>query len=463
MLKLLMFVMFFFFILMLDTWFLMNGLIFSLLILLLLNYSKFTYFNLSYMFSSDILSMGLMILSSLIIILMILMSEKIYLNLNYVKMFLFNNLLLLLLLFLVFLSVNIFFFYFFFEVSLIPVLLLIIGWGYQVERIQAGIYLLFYTLFLSLPMLMGLMNIFYSEDCLVMSMIMGIDNMLLYMILIMSFLVKMPMFLVHIWLLKAHVEAPISGSMILAGVMLKLGGYGMIRVMNFFFISALKLNFFFIILSLVGGVYISVMCVMQVDMKLLIAMSSVVHMSMVIGGLMTLTFLGVSGSYLIMLGHGLCSSGLFVLSNLCYERVVSRSMMLNKGMINYLPLLSLWWFLLVSSNMASPPSLNLLGEITLMISLVSYSFFFMFLLMFLSFFSSIYNLYLYAFSQHGGVVEGLMSFSLINSREYLGLFMHWFPLNIMIFKVDFLYLLVYLNSLIKMLICGIKVMFIILN
>jgi NADH-ubiquinone oxidoreductase chain 4 len=124
--------------------------------------------------------------------------------------------------------------------------------------------------------------------------------------------------------------------------MLKLGGYGIIRVINFFILRALKLNFFFIILSLVGGIYISVICVIQIDIKLLIAISSVVHISIVIGGLITLTFLGISGRYLIILGHGLCSSGLFVLSNLCYERLISRRMMLNKGMINYMPLLRLW-------------------------------------------------------------------------------------------------------------------------
>nr|YP_010586610.1 NADH dehydrogenase subunit 4 [Tinodes chinchinus]UZZ44424.1 NADH dehydrogenase subunit 4 [Tinodes chinchinus] len=424
-----------------NYWIIMNSLMILIFFFFFFNYNLMFFFNLSYMFSMDILSMGLMMLSIWIIFLMIMVSYKI-LNYNYNSFFfLFNLLFLLLLLLLVFLSMNIFMFYLFFEISLIPVLFLIIGWGYQVERIQAGIYLLFYTLFLSLPMLLGLIYIYMNKNYLMIFFIKNLNSLILYLILMLSFLVKMPMFMLHLWLLKAHVEAPISGSMILAGLMLKLGGYGMIRVMNFFLIYSLKLNFFFIIISLVGGIYLSMMCFMQIDMKLLIALSSVVHMALVIIGLMSMSYFGMSGSYVIMLGHGLCSSGLFVLSNFCYERLFSRSMMLNTGMINLMPLLSLWWFLLISCNMSSPPSLNLLGEISLLISIVNYSWLMMFGLMLINFFTAIYNLYLYSFVQHGMILNKLMSFSMINLREYLILFLHWFPLNFLIFKVDFLYLI----------------------
>nr|YP_010865481.1 NADH dehydrogenase subunit 4 [Eoneureclipsis hainanensis]WGT74390.1 NADH dehydrogenase subunit 4 [Eoneureclipsis hainanensis] len=432
----------FLFVLMGKNWILMNSMALILVNLLMMNFSSFNFSFMSLYFSIDLLSWGLIILSVWIIFLMIMISGMIYKKYFYKKMFLFNNILLLMMLILVFSSMNIFMFYLFFEVSLIPVLMLIIGWGYQVERIQAGIYLLFYTLFLSLPMLMGLINIYFNKNYLMIYMISGLESFILYFILVMSFLVKMPMYAVHLWLLKAHVEAPVSGSMILAGLMLKLGGYGMIRVMNFFLFISLKFNFYFIIFSLVGGVYLAMMCFMQVDLKLLIAMSSVVHMSMVIAGIMTLTFYGMSGSYLLMVGHGLCSSGLFVLINLSYERVSSRSMMLNKGALSFAPLLSLWWFLLMSSNMAAPPSLNLLGEISLMVSIVSYSFYLMILLILLSFFGSIYNLYLYSFSQHGLVWSGLMGFNSVNSREYLVLLMHWLPLNLFILNVDFLYLMI---------------------
>nr|QNE85396.1 NADH dehydrogenase subunit 4 [Psychomyia pusilla] len=434
---------FFFFFMLLDNkknWLFINMLIFLFLTLLFLNFSMMNFCNISMMFYMDMLSMGLIMLSVWIVMMMIMVSESIYYMKNNLFFFMFNNILLLLMLIMVFLTMNIFMFYFFFEVSLLPVLFLIIGWGYQVERIQAGVYLLFYTLFLSLPMLLVLINIFNVDKHLMIYLIKNQNSLLMYLILMMSFLVKMPMFSIHLWLLKAHVESPVSGSMILAGLMLKLGGFGLIRLMKFFSLNMLKMNFIFIILSLLGGIYLALMCIIQLDLKLLIAMSSIVHMSMVISGIFIMNYYGFYGSYLMMLGHGLCSSGLFLLSNLCYERFMSRSMVFNKGIINFLPLLSLWWFLLVSSNMASPPSLNLLSEISLMISILSYSYYMIFILILLSFFSAVYNLYLYSFSQHGYFMEDLLSFNIINVREYLSLFLHWFPLNFMILLVDFIYL-----------------------
>nr|WAK98840.1 NADH dehydrogenase subunit 4 [Agriades orbitulus]WAK98853.1 NADH dehydrogenase subunit 4 [Agriades orbitulus] len=395
--------------------------------------------NLSYMMGLDILSFGLILLSIWICCLMIMASENLYKNNLYISYFLINLMFLLIMLYLTFSMMNFFMFYLFFEGSLIPTLLLIIGWGYQPERIQAGIYLLFYTLFMSLPLLMG---IFYLNEeikslMIYMMKFYNFNYFMLYLSMILAFLVKMPMYFVHLWLPKAHVEAPISGSMILAGVMLKLGGYGMMRVMVIFQKINMKFNYIWIVISLIGGVYISVKCFCQYDIKSLIAYSSVAHMSLVIGGIMTMNYWGYMGSYILMIGHGLCSSGMFCLSNINYERINSRSLFLNKGMMNFMPSMSLWWFLLSSSNMAAPPSMNLMGEMTLIISLVSWSKFSMLMLMLISFLSAGYSLYLYSFTQHGKLNLSITSFYVGISREYLMLFLHWFPLNILILKIDY--------------------------
>nr|QJF47665.1 NADH dehydrogenase subunit 4 [Plebejus argus] len=395
--------------------------------------------NLSYMMGLDILSFGLIMLSIWICCLMIMASENLYKNNLYISYFLINLMFLLIMLYLTFSMMNFFMFYLFFEGSLIPTLLLIIGWGYQPERIQAGMYLLFYTLFMSLPLLMG---IFYLNEevkslMIYMMKFYNFNYFMLYLSMILAFLVKMPMYFVHLWLPKAHVEAPISGSMILAGVMLKLGGYGMMRIMIIFQKINMKFNYIWIIVSLVGGVYISMKCFCQYDIKSLIAYSSVAHMSLVIGGIMTMNYWGYMGSYILMIGHGLCSSGMFCLSNINYERIHSRSLFLNKGMMNFMPSMSLWWFLLSSSNMAAPPSMNLMGEMTLIISLVSWSKFSMLMLMLFSFFSAGYSLYLYSFTQHGKLNLGITSFYMSVSREYLVLFLHWFPLNILVLKIDY--------------------------
>nr|YP_010852920.1 NADH dehydrogenase subunit 4 [Abraximorpha esta]WGM81060.1 NADH dehydrogenase subunit 4 [Abraximorpha esta] len=401
----------------------------------ILNYS-----NLSYMMGCDIISFGLILLSIWICSLMIMASEKLYKYKYFVKFFLLNIIFLMLMLYLTFSMMDLFMFYMYFEGSLIPTLMLIVGWGYQPERIQAGLYLLFYTLFVSLPLLIGIFYIFNSMNSLKIYFLKFYDyNMyLLYFSMILAFLVKMPMYFVHLWLPKAHVEAPVSGSMILAGIMLKLGGYGLLRVMIFMESVSLKLNFLFIIISLVGGFYISLKCLCQVDLKSLIAYSSVAHMGLVIGGIMTLNYWGYLGSYVLMIGHGLCSSGMFCLANINYERLSSRSLFINKGMMNFMPSMSLWWFLLLSAAMAAPPSLNLMGEISLINSLVSWSWMTMLMLMLISFFSAGYSLYLYSYTQHGMYNMSLYSFYTGVSREYLLLILHWLPLNILILKIDYL-------------------------
>nr|YP_010613699.1 NADH dehydrogenase subunit 4 [Ancema ctesia]WAR69343.1 NADH dehydrogenase subunit 4 [Ancema ctesia] len=420
-------------------WMVQMMLFFMTLMFMNITLNIYNFSNLSYMMGLDLLSFGLILLSIWICCLMIMASESLYKNNIYVSFFLLNIIILLILLYLTFSMMNLFMFYLFFEGSLIPTLMLIIGWGYQPERIQAGMYLLFYTLFMSLPMLISIFYLNEKINCLLIYMMKFYDlNMFLYYLsMILAFLVKMPMYFVHLWLPKAHVEAPVSGSMILAGIMLKLGGYGLMRVLIILQKINMKFNYIWIIISLIGGFYISMKCFCQYDIKSLIAYSSVAHMSLVIGGIMTMNYWGFMGSYILMIGHGLCSSGMFCLSNMNYERINSRSLFLNKGMMNFMPSMSLWWFLLASSNMAAPPSMNLMGEMSLIISLLSWSKLSMIMLILISFFSAGYSLYLYSYTQHGKMNMSVMSFYSGVSREYLLLSLHWLPLNLLVLKIDY--------------------------
>lgn len=414
-----------------------NIIFFCFFLCLFITY-RINIFNSVIIFGLDVLSFGLILLSFWICALIIISRRGVLifnLNLNY---FLFNVVFLLFILLLTFSCINIFLFYVFFERSLIPTLFLILGWGYQPERLQAGLYLLFYTLFASLPLLIGLfyiINNFYSLNFIFLINF-NIENFILYLFLVFAFLVKIPIFLVHLWLPKAHVEAPVSGSIILAGVLLKLGGYGLIRVFPIIINISLKLNIFWIILSLVGGFLVRIICLRQIDLKALVAYSSVAHISLVIGGLMVLLRWGWGFSYSLMIAHGLCSSGLFYLVNLTYERLGSRRLLINKGILTFIPGVTIWWFLLCSRNIAAPPSLNLIGEIGLLNSILAWSQFSIILLILVSFFRAAYSLYLYSFSQHGKFNSGNYSFSFGIVREYLVLILHWLPVNLLFIKSE---------------------------
>nr|APX40507.1 NADH dehydrogenase subunit 4 [Labidostomis taxicornis] len=410
----------------------------SFIFMLGMNLSHFMGY-ISWMMGLDLLSYSLILLSFWICYLMVLASEKVFKLNNFFKLFNLVILALMLSLYLTFSSMNLFIFYLFFEVSLIPTLLLILGWGYQPERLEAGLYLLFYTMIFSLPMMVVIFSIYFSEGTLmIFNLNFQFNEVLSFFCMNMVFFVKIPMFFTHLWLPKAHVEAPISGSMILAGVMLKLGGYGLLRFMKLF-MKISFMNFYIILISLFGGFLVSLICLRQSDIKSLIAYSSVAHMSLTLAGIMTLSLWGFYGALILMIGHGLCSSGLFCLANISYERVGSRSLYLNKGMINLIPSFSFWWFVLLACNMAAPPSLNLLGEICLLNSVVSYNSLTMVFLMLLSFFSAAYSLFLYAYTQHGSMSTGVFSFYSGNLREYLLIFLHWLPLNLMVLKGDFLF------------------------
>nr|WGM80982.1 NADH dehydrogenase subunit 4 [Apis cerana] len=364
----------------------------------------------------------------------------IFMSLNMGTHCLLMNLMLMISLMLVFMSMNLLVFYLFYEFGLLLIFYMVVKWGYSENRWLSGFYLMFYTMIFSLPMLYIIYYLYWlssSLNFMLMEMMNLKLNLLLFIYLLMSFLVKIPIYLFHGWLLKAHVEAPYYGSMILASIMLKLGGYGMMRLMFIYKNEFMFFQKFIIIINSFGILILSLMCLSQFDMKSIIAISSIVHMGIMIMSMMTFFDISIMGGYLMMISHGLSSSGLFFLVNVIYSQTNSRLMFVNKGMINFMPSMSLLWFMLCSSNMGSPVSLNLISEVMLIIGLVSWMKFLMLILILYCLFSFIYSIYLFMFINHGKI---FLVFKIKNGLlvEYFILMMHWIPLNLMFLKLYFI-------------------------
>lgn len=391
----------------------------------------------------DGLSFSLCFLSIWLSIFILVSSSIIIRVKNLFKLFSLFIVILLFILLVRFITRNYLIFYFFFEASLIPTLLIITGWGFQPERLQAGIYFILYTLTASLPLLLGLFYIYRSVGSLSMYLDENfcfrggwIGGFILTLRLIIAFLVKIPLFLFHLWLPKAHVEAPVAGSIILAGVLLKLGGYGICRVMDKFYNGALKLNPYIIGLRLLGLIYVGVTCYRLNDIKALVAYSSVAHIGLVLGGLLRGYLWGLTGALIIIVSHGLSSSGLFCIVNVYYERSRRRSLYINKGLLLIFPLLSLIIFLLCAANISAPPTINLLSEFFLILSVLSYDTIIIVVFPLGSFLGAVFTFYLFSYSQHGKFYLSRVGFIPIKLNEYLVLILHLIPLNLLVLKPE---------------------------
>lgn len=409
-----------------------------LFVLLVLNSKRLFYLN----FLNDNLSTSLVILRLFIIILCILTNV----NLTKNKKYLTCNLFLLIFLILSFYVKNLIPFFVLFESSLIPLFLLILGWGYQPERLQASVYFLFYTLLGSLPLLVTLLNLrknfhlrWDSKS--------GALDIIIYLSLVTAFLIKMPMFLVHLWLPKAHVEAPTIGSMILAGITLKLGRYALLRIITTFRLYSLKYNWIWISVRLIGNLLLCIVCLRQIDLKSLIAYSSVVHMGLCLVTILFALNWSFEGGLWLSLSHGMASSGLFYLTNRTYLRFNSRRLYINKGLAFTIPLVSLWLFMLLIFNMASPPSLNLFREIKMVRVTLTISSMILILSVISRFFCACYCVFLFSTLFHGKHNNSQKFANNILILEHFILMYHIWPLVLSLILISRIQWIRYLLSL----------------
>nr|BAJ11203.1 NADH dehydrogenase subunit-4 [Cobitis striata] len=338
-------------------------------------------------------------------------------------------------------------FYIMFEATLIPTLIIITRWGNQTERLNAGTYFLFYTLAGSLPLLVALLLLQHSTGTLSMLILQysqpltlhSWGHMFWWAGCLIAFLVKMPLYGVHLWLPKAHVEAPVAGSMVLAAVLLKLGGYGMMRMTVMLDPLSKELAYPFIILALWGIIMTGSICLRQTDLKSLIAYSSVSHMGLVAGGILIQTPWGFTGAIILMIAHGLVSSALFCLANTVYERTHSRTMILARGLQMIFPLTATWWFIANLANLALPPLPNLMGELTIISTLFNWSPWTILLTGVGTLITAGYSLYLFLMSQRGPTPQHITGLPPFHTREHLLLTLHLIPVILLIAKPELMW------------------------
>nr|YP_009000599.1 NADH dehydrogenase subunit 4 [Lutraria rhynchaena]CDL72586.1 NADH dehydrogenase subunit 4 [Lutraria rhynchaena] len=319
-------------------------------------------------------------------------------------------------------------FYFFFEFSLIPTLWMILKWGYQPERFQAVVFMVMYTVGGSLPLLVVLLFAFSfvgSDSFLLGKLVGGLDwnfPSWIWGFVLLAFLVKIPIYGFHGWLPKAHVEAPLAGSMVLAGVLLKLGGFGLIRVMWVMSMYSNKVLMMVISFSIWGGFLSCLVSMTQSDVKSIIAYSSVSHMSMVIASILSCYPSGKFGGECMMFTHGICSPCMFALAASAYDWSQSRSVMVNTNVLRIFPIFSIFWFVFGVVNMGCPPSLNYFSEVFMFSVIKELNMLFILPLGLMCQFSCVFTVFLYGYLNHGGVSFYVWSKSILSDR-YLSSFL----------------------------------------
>ena len=279
-------------------------------------------------------------------------------------------------------------------------------------------------------------------------------KLIIFIFFFVSFSIKVPIVPFHFWLPEAHVEAPTSGSVILAGLLLKLGTYGLIRfLIPLFSEIILYLNPVLYTICIYSVIYISFIIIRQLDLKRIIAYSSIIHMNFILLGLVIFNKATIIGGIFLLLSHGIVSSALFICIGFLYERYHTRIILYYKGVCIVMPIFVLFYFIFIIANASLPGTSNFTGEFLVLLGLFEYNKMLVFLLSIGLFYSAILNFWIYNKMSFGDIKNSMINFSNdLNLREFLivliffilTILLGYYPMNVISFLKYYVYILLVL-------------------
>lgn len=287
---------------------------------------------------------------------------------------------------------NLFFLYLFYEASIIPIIIIIVKWGSYPERSLSAIILLIYTSIFTFPFVYVLVSNYLEVRSFVCVLIPNYFNLNLFtsLIIFITFAVKLPIYGLHFWLPIAHVEAPTFGSIILAGILLKLGGVGLFRFrvfIDFFRIKYILLGYFIIF-----TVFVTIVCCTQSDFKRLVAYSSVSHIMVIPILFLSIKFISLKSLLLIILFHGLSSPIMFIIVGIIYSMTSTRQHILVRGIVLISPIISFFLICVFFFTLSAPPFPSFVGELIILLSTFFMTKYLLLIFLPYIFLSIIYNL-----------------------------------------------------------------------
>jgi len=413
----------------------------------IINYTWLSYLNINLFFGVDGISLFFILLTAFLVPLCFIFSwNSVYVNntcvVNYFSLFLIIESFIMI----VFTTLDLFVFYIFFEAVLLPMFLLIGLWGTRNRKSRACFFLFMYTVLGSLFILLAILFIFFETGTTNYLILLDFNfsiarQKFLWIAFFFSFSVKVPMVPIHLWLPEAHVEASTEGSVILAGILLKLGSYGLIRYsIALFPLASMYYRPFLFLISIVAVIYTSITAIRQSDIKRVIAYASVAHINITLLGLFSFSFVGIEGALFQILSHGVVSGALFFCVGVLYNRHHSKLIYYYSGLVQTMPLFIFFFLLFTIANIGLPGTSSFIGEFIILIGLFSNNTIVAFFGASSMVFGGCYALWLFNRVAYGNLKSSYLSFSsdLTKTEFFVIAPLSFFVLFIGVYPVVFL-------------------------